>query len=65
MGSLSDTSLLDRELDVVYRLEKFKQNGGRLYFLYQLDSNLLLLSLENPCSDYFQIFAVCILALGD
>ena len=26
---------------------------------------LFLLSLENPCSDYFQIFAVCILALGN
>ena len=25
----------------------------------------LLLSLENTCSDYFQIFAVCILALGN
>ena len=25
---------------------------------------LFLLSLENPYSDYFQIFAVCILALG-
>ena len=24
---------------------------------------LFLLSLENPCSDYFQIFAVCIQAL--
>ena len=26
---------------------------------------LFLLSLENPCSNYFQIFAVCILALGN
>ena len=27
--------------------------------------HLFLLSLENPYSDYFQIFAVCILALGN
>ena len=27
--------------------------------------HLFLLSLENPYSDYFQIFAVCILTLGD
>ena len=27
--------------------------------------HLFLLSLENPHSDYFQIFAVCILALGN
>ena len=26
---------------------------------------LFLLSLENPCSDYFEILAVCILALGN
>ena len=28
MGYLSDTSFPDRELDVVFKLEKFKQNGG-------------------------------------
>ena len=33
-----DTSFPDRELDVVYRLQKFKQNGRRLYCSYQLDS---------------------------
>ena len=27
--------------------------------------HLFLLSLENPYSDYFQIFAVCILAMGN
>ena len=27
--------------------------------------HLFLLSLENPYSDYFEIFAVCILALGN
>ena len=27
--------------------------------------HLFLLSLENPYSDYFQIFVVCILALGN
>ena len=28
-------------------------------------SHLFLLSLENPYSNYFQIFAICILALGN
>ena len=28
-------------------------------------SILFLLSIENPCSDFFQILAVCILALGN
>ena len=38
-GHLSGTSFPDGELDVVYRLQKFKQNGRRLYCSYQLDSN--------------------------
>ena len=36
---VSGTSFPDGELDIVYRLQKFKQNGRRLYCSYQLDSN--------------------------
>ena len=41
-GHLSGTSFPDGELDVVYWLQKFKQNGHRLYCSYQLDSNFHL-----------------------
>ena len=40
--NLSDTSFPDGELDVVYRFQKFEQNGRRLYCSYQLDSNFRL-----------------------
>ena len=40
-----------------WRLIVFAESAGRRH--------LFLLSLENPYSDYFQIFAVCILALGN
>ena len=41
MHHLSDTSFADGDLDfyVVYRLQKFKQNGR---CSYQIDSNFLL-----------------------
>ena len=38
----------------LWRLIVFAESAGR---------HLFLLSLENPYSDYFQIFAVCIVAL--
>ena len=48
---ISVTSLFpDGELDVVYRLQKFKQNSRHLYCSYQLDSN-------------FQLFIFCWLDL--
>ena len=40
-----------------WRLIVFAESARRCH--------LFLLSLENPYSDYFQIFAVCILALGN
>ena len=43
-----------------WRLIVFAESARRLCHRI-----LFLLSLENPCSDYFQIFAVCILALGN
>ena len=40
--------------------------GGDLLFLSaRRRRHLFLFSLENPYSDYFQIFTVCILALGN
>ena len=39
---MSGTSFPDGELSVVKRLQKFKQNGRRLYCSYQLDSNFQL-----------------------
>ena len=41
-GHLSGTPFPDGELDVVYRYQKFKQNGRLLYCSYQLDSNFQL-----------------------
>ena len=40
MGHMSDTSFPNGQLDVVYILQKFKQNGRRLYCSYHLDSNV-------------------------
>ena len=42
-GHLSGTPFPDGELDVVFRLRKFKENGRLLYCSYQLDSNFQLL----------------------
>ena len=41
-GHLSGTPFPDGELDVVYRLQKIKQNGRLLYCSYQLVSNFQL-----------------------
>ena len=53
-----------RQYDIKYLLSLHPLCGG-VFAESARRRHLFLLSLENPYSDYFQIFAVCILALGN